>query len=287
MTDRAPATQTGAHAPRSLLRDTFSPTWIVVGLAAAALSGFGTVMAAADGHGDTGWGLLMILSPALATAISVLALLGDTDELIRRYTFRTTVYSAAVTLVSVIVGFVVTLLPVTAGAIASTSKPDGWHYWFDGGTYPILLTLLAGWGAALLASLLVLVLIVVPVLAIRRPRDFAKANMLSTEQRHYERNRRAGIAFAFLLILIFAIPTLIVVGAQTASADDIGELFADFGRVLQAPLENLGEIAWMLGLLLIPVAVWLTWYVYKTQRIDRAARARSGVPMGLERPDDD
>lgn len=286
---RGAAAAPSADAPRpSAWRSNVSwATWTLIALSVP-FTAFAVFQAAGDPSGDSLWGVAFFLAPAVITGYAVLEMLWTRAHLINAAAFRMTAIPAVAAAVSTVTIAVTYALPALQAVLARTRRDDGGHYWLGAEIgNPWLLTLTAGFAAGALAGLLVWVVIVTPVAAIRRPREFADANMMSTESKDFENNRRAGIALSFLLILIFAIPTLTVVGSHNATADDVVELFADLGWTVSAPSENLGEIAWLLGLLLIPLAVWLTWYVWKTQRVDRARRAAAGVPMGLPGPGHD
>lgn len=283
----SPKRRAAPEPPPSLWRTEVSwVTWALIAVSVPATV-IAMLQAARDPHGDTLWGLLMFIPPGVVTAYAVIELLWAPSRLLAGAMFRMLAIPGAAAVVSTVTIAIAYALPPVQQVLAETRDSDGWHYWLgaDEGN-PWLLAFLAGYGLGALVGLVAWVFVVLPVTAFRRPREFAETNMMSTKREDLEHNRRAGIAISFLLILIFAIPSLIVGGAATATAGDVVELFADAGWVLQDPLENLGEIAWFIGLLLIPVAVWLLWYVYMTQRVDRAARAASGMPMGLRPPRD-
>ena len=265
-------------------------SWVTWALIAASVPAtvIAMLQAAEDPRGDTLWGVVMFITPGVVTAYAVIELLWAASPSVGAAMFRMLAIPGAAAVVSTLTIAVTYALPPVQQILAETRDPDGWHYWLgvEEGN-PWLLSFLAGYGLGALVGLVAWVFVVLPVTAMRRPREFAEINMMSTARKDYENNRRAGIAISFLLILIIAIPALIVGGAATASADDLAELFEDAGWILQAPGEHLGEIAWLLGLLLIPVAIWLVWYVYVTQRVDRARRAASGMPMGLRPPGGD
>jgi hypothetical protein len=273
--------------PPSLWRSEVSwVTWALIAVSVP-ITVIAMLEAARDPHGDTVWGVLMYIPPGVVTAYAVIELLWAPGRQLAGAMFRMLAIPGAAAVVSTVTIAITYALPPVQEVLAETRDPDGWHYWLGAEEgNPWLLSFLAGYGLGVLVGLVAWVFVVLPVTAFRRPREFAETNMMSTRREDFERNRRAGIAISFLLILIFAIPSLIVGGAATADADDMVELFTNAGWVLQNPVENLGEIAWFIGLLLIPVAIWLVWYIYVTQRVDRAARAASGMPMGLRPPRD-
>ena len=284
---RPPTTRTASERAPSLWHTEMS--WVTWALIAASVpvTVIAMFQAAEDPRGDTLWGVVMFITPGVVTAWAVLELLWAPNRTLGAAMFRLLAVPGVAAVVSTLTIAVMYALPAMQEILAETRDHDGWHYWFGAEEgNPWLLSFLAGYGLGALVGLVVWVFVVLPVTAIRRPREFAEINMMSTAHEDSENNRRAGIAISFLLILLIAIPALIVGGAAAASADDVVELFADAGWILQAPFENLGEIAWFLGLLLIPVAIWLLWYVYVTQRVDRARRAATGMPMGLRPPRD-
>ena len=84
--------------------------------------------------------------------------------------------------------------------------------------------------------------------------------------------------------LIFAaIPTLIVAGASESDARSIPEAAQRALLFFSEPTWYLGDVAWMLGLLLIPVGIALIFVIVRNQRVDQGARGSAGVPVGRQR----
>ncbi|AZC13156.1 hypothetical protein [Microbacterium sp. ABRD28] len=279
---------TGSNEPNPFppLRHVLSnPFVLTVTVLAVILTVVSTVFAAADADGDALIGNGMFAGPMLATFAVVTQVLwrrgGNVLDTLR----RTMVYSPVVAFLTAAAGFVTTWVPSVAGAMASSRRPSGFHYWFEE-PHPFVLPFLAGWFLGMLAGL-VATLLVVLIFAYRRPRDFAAANMNDLSPKHAVRVRRANIALAWLLILVFLVPTLIVWGAEEARAGSILEAAQNTLLLFTDPGSYLADAAWIVGLALIPVGIGLTIFIVRTQRVDRAARRAAGVPVGLSAQDDD
>ncbi|MBD3941168.1 hypothetical protein IF188_05580 [Microbacterium sp. NEAU-LLC] len=271
MTDPAEGAE-GAAPPTTVLAQISRVTWMLIGLSVP-VTILAMYLAALDPEGETWWGLIMFAVPGLITAYAVIESLWAGRDVLASPLVRMFLVPAVSSVVSAATIAIAYVLPPVQQALADTRDPGGWHYWFDAEEgNPWLLSLFAGLGLGLLAGLVAWVFVVLPVSAIRRPREFAEASGATVDDEDFESARRAGIAMAFLLVLVFLIPSLIIFGAQGAHADSPGELFARIPEVIAYPGESVGEIAWLIGMLLIPVGVWLLWYVATAQR--RAGRRR-------------
>lgn len=212
---------------------------------AVALTVYAVIDAAADYYGDRIWGNGMLVGPALVVAFSTIQLIWKgTDAVLQQWQARVFGLNLIAT-VACTLAFAVTYPSVTV-----QYGKNGYQYWLGEGWATIIFPSLLGFGFALLAALAGFVLILVPFMAIRAPRRLASANMLDTDPKYAARNSRAGLAMAILLILVFAIPTLIV------GFDGIAE-----------------TIGWWL----IPVGIAAVLFVGITQKSDRKRRAAAGV----------
>ena len=209
---------------------------------------YAVVDAASDPYGDSPWGNGMLAGPSLVVGFATIQLLWKGNEnLIAQWgarIFGLNVIATALCSLAFTIAYFAT--PITLGR-------NGFHYWFGEG-FAIFFPLLLGFGAALLVGLVLFVAVLLPFMAIARSRELTAANQLDTDPKYAGRNQRALIAMSVMLILVFAIPSLIV--------------FGDDAR---------NEVAVWIGVALIPVGVALVVYVAVVQRTDRRLRAASGT----------
>jgi len=227
------------------VRESLTFGTIIAFVIAIGVTVFAVVDAAADFYGDRPWGTGMLLGPSVVVAFSTIQLLWKgTDATLQQWNARVFGVNALAT-VACTLAFVVTfgLVPVQYGK-------GGFQYWFSGGWSTIMFPSLLGFGAALLAAIAALILVVLPVMAIRKPRQLASVNMLDTDPKYARRNSMAGLALVVLLILVFLIPTLVVA-------------FEGAPRIV--------------GFALIPVGIALTIFIGVTQKSDYKRRAAAGV----------
>ncbi len=136
---------------------------------------------------------------------------------------------------------------------------------------------LGGLIISILAGLLVTVVVVIPVVAFRHQKGFVAQNLLDTSPEFARTNAAAGKGLAVLLILVFLVPTLIVVGSSNSHSDGLLEAFNQCWQVFSEPQTYWADMAWVVGVVLIPVGVFLMFYVRVKQRPDHLARAISGT----------
>lgn len=253
-------------------------------IAAVVVSVAGALLAASDVEGDEVWGGGIIAGPAIATFIAVVALVRQAhDHLILQMVYRTVVFSLVVGLACAVAVVITSLLPYVTETVAATARPNGFHYWYGDEPHPFFLVLFAGWGLGVCAGL-VAILLVVLIVAYRMPKVLADVNMTEIDgltDASLASIRRTGIAFAWLLVLVFAVPTLIVWGSETASASDLAGAFVNLPGLLTDPWRYHGDALWVIGVLLVPLGIALLAFTAMTQRADRRRRAAAEVPLGL------
>ena len=219
-------------------------TVIVLAVSVAAVV-YGVVDAASDFYGDRLWGNGMLLGPALVVAFSTVQLVWKGDErVIAQWGARVIGLNAIATVLATL-AFTITYPLVTV-----QYGKAGYQYWLGEGWQTIMFPSLLGFGMGLLAGLAGFILVVLPFMAIKAPRQLASANMLDMNPKYEARNTAAGLAMVVLIILVFLIPTLIV---------------------------GFGGVAGTVGWVLIPVGVGLTIFVGVMQRSDKKRRAAAGV----------
>ena len=260
----------GARTAREFVRDIIrgefrNPIFLALLVLACVLASYGVVAAAKDGPGDHFWTMpLAILAPALPTVWSVLrslwlnipARLAVSDAAVRLL-----IIPALVTVPTALAAVVTVQLPAVQRLIEQARRPeDGWHYTFapDDGTLLGLVLLgagLLGFTAAILAGLVAWVFVVLPVMAFGSPARFAQVNQLDPGPEHARGNALALKALSVLLMLIFLIPTLIIFGKDAANSNTLGEALWNSLTMLgdPDPARYLGDLAWSIGAVLIPV----------------------------------
>lgn len=189
-----------------------------------------------------------------------------------------------------LIAMVTVALPPVARKIDAAMNPkNGWHYFFDQDMgHPVWHAVMAvgimGLIACLLTGVTANVLIVVPLVAFRHKRAFARQNLLDTSPEFASDNAKAGKATAVLLILILLIPTLIVVGNANTNSDNLWQAIVQCWNVFLEPQIYWADMALVLGVALVPVGVFLLIYVRVTQRPDIQARGALGLnALGDER----
>lgn len=278
--------ETDEAKPFPPLREVLTnPFVLTVTVLAVILTIVSTVFAAADADGDALIGNGMFAGPVLATSAVVLQVVWRRGGNLLDAFRRTMIYSPVVALLTAVAGFLTTWVPAVAETMAASRRPSGFHYWFEE-PHPFVLPFLAGWLLGMLAGLAASLLVVL-IFAYRRPRDFAAANLNDTSPRYAAQVRRANIALAWVLTLIFLIPTLIVWGGNEARGGSLAERAQNALLFFTDPGWYLGDAAWLVGIALIPVGIGLVVFIVRTQRVDRAARRAAGLPVGLSRTDDD
>jgi hypothetical protein len=227
----------------------------------------GAVLAAPDAGGDTLWGIAMIGASGAATALAVLACAFGGRFEILGVLRRVVGYSFLVALAGAVAVSVTLLVPAVSDGVARAAGEDGEHYWF-GEPGLFWLTLLAGWGLGLCAGLVALLATFV-ILAHRRPRASAREDQDDTAPEHAATRRRAGIAFAWLLVLVFAVPW---------------EALRNLPGLATDPVAVLGDLALVVGLLLIPVGLGLVRFVVRARRTVAGVPRYPGEDLGTGAP---
>lgn len=174
-------------------------------------------------------------------------------------------------------------VPTVSAQLQASQDEYGWRYFFgerDGSLLGQALGLggLAGVIFSMLTALALSVFVVFPVLAWLKPIGAARSNMLLTKTPEDRAAATSSIRLlSVVLFLTFAVPTLIVFGADEATTGSWFEALKRSPRVFVEPQYYYGDFMWALGVILIPLGVVaiirLRWF----QRPDTAARAKLGV----------
>lgn len=236
---------------RVFIRDLRSVPVLVLIVLALGLAVIGTIAAAPDASGDNPLGMLIYVGPAIPSAAGVLLLSGREDFFGQAFV-RMFVLGPVLGVVSAVTVFATTWMPPVARTIREAGA-SGTHLGLES-PHPFVEPLLGGVFSAIAGGLLAIPVLLV-VTASRAPRRFARSNMNDLDERTFAQVRRANIALAWVILLAFAIPALLLV-----EVDGL----------------------WIAGVALIPVGLALVWYVITHQRVDRDRRRDAGVSVGLE-----
>lgn len=227
----------------NLMRDAFTWDAVLFLLIGIAVTVLGVVSAAGDIHGDEPWGVGIALGPAIVAGYTTLNLCWrGTDYFLVQWVFRLHGVSGVAAIICSAAAF------ITLAVVPVQFTDNGFNYWLAGPFW--LMPTLVGFGGGLAASTAVFLVVTLPFVSVMRSRIAIRGNMLSLNPRYAAQNRRAIIALSAMLILVFVIPTFIIVGNQT--------------------------LVWI-GIALIPIGVFLMIYVSVTQR-----PARFSEILGLE-----
>lgn len=171
-------------------------------------------------------------------------------------------------------------VPAVQTRILETRGDDGWRYFFgerEGALLEqaVVLTGLAGLVFGMLAALALWVAVVFPVLSWRRPMTVAGENMLDVESAEGRAAAPASARlFSLVILLVFLIPTFMVVGSELSSARSRGEAVANAARFFAEPRDYWPDLMWSIGALLIPVGILVLVRLKRVQRPDRELRAK-------------
>lgn len=278
---------TGAARPASFWRKTYlDPVLLVLVALSIGLAVWGVWRTATDPDDASGFTAFLLMGTAvIPSAWSVLRVLWSEDAsvAIMIALFRTMIVPITLCWPPAIATTITVNLPEVRGLIAATQGEDGWRYFFgdrDGSLFVQTLVLggLSGMLLGILACLVLCVFVVLPILAWFMPLGAAKSNILLTETKEDKRVAKSGIRMlSVILMMTFGIPALIIFGRNEAYSNSWIEAFANIPRYFRDPLDYVGDIAWVLGILAIPFGIWLVIRLKRTQRPDLAKRAEYGV----------
>lgn len=136
----------------------------------------------------------------------------------------------------------------------------------------VFLTLVAEFAMSLLGSLIGMVYLLVPALAIWRPHDLVAHTGRNAASIPPRLARRASLAFSFVLMSAFTVPTLHVYSDRAARGDHLLESLAMIGRLFAHPerfADHLGDLARVLAVLHLVAGALLLWYLVRAQRAKR------------------
>lgn len=259
------------------------PLHVVLTIIVAA-STVGAFIAGVGGAGvesDLYW---LLLSPAgLMSGLLTLeiAWTGDRDRWIHRWMARGFGGTAPALLIATLVNPVAAaaMWPIVErGAAMSELTPSGFFL------QQLLVAPLVGWIWSLVAMLLVGVLGLVPLIILRAPRSYAKGELLEHEtDRDIALARSAGLAQWGLIVVVVASASTITFGGEEAVGRTVLDRIVNAGQFALDPSWFAGDLVFTLGLLLIPIGIWLLIRLSRLRRPDRGVRRARGLPLGLHR----
>ena len=194
-----------------------------------------------------------IAAPALTGAWMSIELCWSRSKepLLVRWGLRTFVLGGLFVLVNTVVHAFVWWQPA---ADAAQRYPDEYDSAFGAWVTVLLGFDLLGYAASLVGGMFGLIVVLIPFFAIARTPEFADANMLEPGQKHAKAARLGGLGLSVVLLLTFAIPSLILFGEQ-------------YGN----------ELMVIIGWALIPVGIVAVVFTAIVQRPDRARRKAAGL----------
>jgi hypothetical protein len=250
MTRPAPAGSAERHAsgsrgPWSTLRGELSIPTIIIAVIVTVISTLGMNEALRDPFGTSGWAYVALASPALTGGWMAVEQLWRPSRLepLGQFALRQFAFGLTFGVINALVHVVACRDAAEYGVV---HHPD-YRYPTAGDQLAngIAAFDLLGYAASIAGGTAVLVLVFLPVTAIRSPRELAEINALSTQESDLAAARATGLFMSVLIVLVFAVPTLIVVGNETDN----------------------GLLRWI-GILLVPGLVLLTVVVKAVQRPD-------------------
>jgi hypothetical protein len=264
---------------------------IVLGAVAAAL---GVVDSLTDPDGDRIWGALPVAVPSIVTVWACLELLWRRSDLALhvRLFIACLVPGIPSAGLSALIASVITMLPPARAVIdARTAANGGFHYWFDDavGLAVLPLHLFAGWGIAGFLGLVTVLVVVLPIAALRGDRELP-AGLGVDARAPAPVSRGIVVPLSFALSALMAGLLLCVGAGERALARTPWGAMANAPRVL-VDRWYLADALWALGVLLLIGAA-----VLAVVAVGRNRRARSepepeplrdpgpGADAGLHRP---
>lgn len=235
---------------RSLVAWPYTGPRIVLPLAAVVIAAIGTLDSFADTDGTRVLGALPFIAPGLVSLVHCLLILRRETPTGRDVTihFLTSAFVVALPVVIVDLLFLIGawLVPANQALVGS----DAQNAWWPGsvGTQSVIMVF-GGIFGQIGGALIAFILVVLPVIAIRRPRVIAQGGAL-------EKIADTKIGKAAILSLVLGISAAFIGGLMVAFTRglDIGDLGyelsymgATFGQLGSAPIS---QMIWAIGLLL-------------------------------------
>lgn len=276
----------GTNDDNAWFRRIFDPVFLALIVVSCVTAAIGVYRAAGDADGTQPLTFsLYIAGATLPTVWSVLRGLWHPDPEINPLMAglqRTVVAPLVSVWPAIIVAGITVSLPAVRTLLDNARRPDGWHYTFapeDGS--PLKITMLLGGLVCLIAAMLVglvlAVVVVLPGLAFFNPKVAVEGNMLDSSEEAMPANTVAMRFMAVLVFLIFAVPALIIFGKDNAYSHSLSEAFRNSVKFFQEPSIFAGDLAWVVGVLLIPIGIVALIVVKVRQKPDLATRAAHGL----------
>lgn len=255
----------------ALFRAETSIVTVALGLVAIAAATFGTIDSLTDAGGDRVTGSFAIVAPGVVAAWACVeaAWRPSPYALHIRLLVRCLALPLPVAVACAVETAVVTGLPPAQRIIgeAAAAHNDFHYYWGDGsGFLAGVWTLFGGFGIGAFLGLMTFLIITFPLVAILHARYTMRSTDLDLSDEHAPGNR-AGLIRATLGLSASTLAiVLIIYGANEKRGDGFGESLVNAFRVL-GDVDYLADLVWIVGIVLIPVAVVLfVWAMITTVR---------------------
>ncbi|WP_309082410.1 hypothetical protein [Zhihengliuella sp.] len=234
----------GASPVANLWRTLYATRWAAVSVLLFALAAWGTWDSFHDGDGERLWGAMFMLAPAALAGGALVSSAwrpGPSAQALSAR-FLLTGALAAVPLVLLNVVFLIVAWSVPANRAAVAGYP-GYHSWWDGGLgLQIVLVGLGGWIGGMLGALFVFIVIVLPILSIRRPGLVAAGSHL--ERIADGRTRSNAVAFVCIGLAVCVVGLILM--AVTEGLGGLEDLTRRIGLMLDSGF-YLDWGVWILG----------------------------------------
>lgn len=220
-----------------------------------ALSIWGTIDSFFDANGNRVLGAVPLITPALLSAWYLVSILRekeqqDTPNIVKKFLNATATISLPIVIVNVLVLLIAWMIPSIRTLVENY---EGYHYWWDGSiNMQIMLTGLVGLVGQGLGALFAMLVIVLPVLAIKKPEAVAGGSNIERiedkeKSNKIARNLYIGLSIFMLgLILIF-----------TTDGMDFKLASLRLNMILEFGYAPMRWIIWLLGKALFIIGIAL------------------------------
>lgn len=264
----------GTPSAPQVWRDLYATRWALLAAVLFALSCWGTWDGFHDAEGERWWAVVPMAAPAVLTIAYLLPAAwrpgATAQDLTAR--FLVTGFAAVVPLAVLNVLFLIAAWVVPSNR-AEVRAAAG-HYWWEGGLgQQIVMTGLGGWVGGMLGALFVFMVVILPVLAIRRPDLVAQGSHLT--RIGGRRQRHNAVAFVYVGLAVCMVGLIaMAVTEGVGGADD----FIRRVRLMIRSGIDAEWLAWSVGWLMFVGGILAMAYP-----VLRVALIRAGLLGGGER----
>ncbi|GIN73757.1 hypothetical protein J14TS2_42320 [Bacillus sp. J14TS2] len=224
-----------------------------------ALSVWGTIDSFFDANGDRLLGAVPLITPALLSAWYLVSILRqkerqDTPNIIRKFFNASATISLPIIVVNVLVLLIAWMIPSLRVAVENY---EGDHYWWDGSVnMQIMLTGLIGLLGQALGALFTMLLIVLPVLAIKNPKAVTGGSEIEKIEDKEKSNKITKTIYIGLGIFILGLILIFITDGMDFKLAGLRlSMILEFGY---APMRwiiwLLGKALFIIGIALVAIA---------------------------------